>query len=74
MSVVAETNSIAPLVVPLKDAARMLSMSDESFDRYARRELRLIRRGRLILVPVSELQAWVARSAAKTLEDEELGL
>lgn len=50
------------------EAAGSLGMSVESFDRYVRPELRLIRRGRLVLVAVSELQRWVEAEAALTIE------
>lgn len=50
------------------EAAAALSMSRDSFDRYVRDELRLVRRGRKILVPISELENWLQRSAARTLE------
>lgn len=64
---------MTPLAVPPDRAAEMLSMSRDSFDRYVRDELRLIRRGRLVLVPVSEIAAWVERSAARTLDEERRG-
>jgi excisionase family DNA binding protein len=50
------------------EAARALSMSRDSFDRHVRHELRLVRRGRLVLIPVRELERWVERSAALTLD------
>jgi len=50
------------------EAASSLSMSRDSFDRYVKPELRLVRRGRLVLIPVSELERWIERSAALTLE------
>jgi excisionase family DNA binding protein len=54
----------APLALPPEEAAAMLSMSRDSFDRYVRDELRLLRVGRKVLVPVSELERWVERNAA----------
>jgi excisionase family DNA binding protein len=50
------------------EAADALGLSRDSFDRYVRDELRLVRRGRLVLVPVRELERWVERNAALTLE------
>jgi excisionase family DNA binding protein len=52
------------------EAASALGMSRDSFDRYVRDELRLVRKGRLVLVPVSELEQWIDRNAALTLERE----
>lgn len=58
----------APLAVSPARAAEMLSMSRDSFDRYVRDEVKLVRRGRLILCPVVELERWLERSAARTME------
>ena len=58
---------LVPLAVPPDEAAAMLSMSRDSFDRHVRDELRLVRRGRLVLVPLVELNRWLERSAARTL-------
>jgi excisionase family DNA binding protein len=55
------------LALPPAEAAAMLSMSRDSFDRYVRDELRLVRVGRKVLVPVSELTRWLERNAARTL-------
>jgi hypothetical protein len=43
-------------------------MSLDSFERYVQPELRLIRRGRLRLVAVRELEAWLDRNAARVLD------
>jgi hypothetical protein len=59
---------VAPLAVTPIEAASMLSMSRDSFDRYVRDEIRVVRRGRLVLVPVSELARWLDCSAARTLD------
>jgi hypothetical protein len=42
-------------------------MSRDSFDRHVAHELRLIRRGRLVLIPVAELERWADREASRTL-------
>jgi len=52
------------------EAAGALGMSRDSFDRYVRDELRLVRRGQLVLVPVRELERWVDQNAALTLEGQ----
>lgn len=64
---------LAPLAVPPDEAAAMLSMSRDSFDRYVRDDVRVVRRGRLVLVPVVELTLWLDRSAARTLADGPMG-
>jgi hypothetical protein len=40
-----------------------LGMSLDSFERHVQPELRLIRRGKLRLVPVAELERWASESA-----------
>jgi hypothetical protein len=48
------------------EAARSIGTSRDYFDDHVKPELR---RGRKVLVPVRELEAWLARSAAITLEE-----
>jgi excisionase family DNA binding protein len=50
------------------EAAELLGVSRDFFDQHVRDELRLVRRGRLVLVPVSELSRWVEANAARTVE------
>jgi hypothetical protein len=50
-----------------EEAAAALSMSLDSFERWVQPELRLIRRGKLRLVPVSELQRWADDAAERTV-------
>jgi hypothetical protein len=45
-------------------------MSLDSFERHAQADLKLIRRGRLRLVPVSELERWVAENAERPMREE----
>jgi excisionase family DNA binding protein len=49
------------------EAAASIGMSRDSFDRHVAHELRLIRRGRLVLIPVAELERWADREASRTL-------
>jgi predicted DNA-binding transcriptional regulator AlpA len=58
------------LALTVEEAAAAIGMSRDSFDRHVKPDLRLIRRGRLVLVPVHELEAWCARAAALTLEGQ----
>ena len=46
-----------------QEAAISLGMSLDSFERHVQPELRLIRRGKLRLVPVAELERWADDSA-----------
>jgi excisionase family DNA binding protein len=52
------------------EAAEALGMSLDSFERHTQPELRLVRRGRLRLVPVRELERWLERNAERPLTDE----
>jgi hypothetical protein len=51
-----------------EEAAAAIGMSVDSFDRYVRPSLRLVRLGRMVLVAVAELERWVEENAAITLE------
>lgn len=50
-----------------EDAAASLGMSLDSFERHVQPDLRLIRRGRMRLVPVVELERWAKDAAESTL-------
>ena len=46
-----------------RQAAESLGMSMDSFERYVQPELKLVRRGRMRIVPVGELKRWLAENA-----------
>lgn len=50
-----------------EEAAASLGVSPDYFDEHVRAELKLIRRGRLVLVTVEELSRWGRDSEARTL-------
>ena len=50
------------------EAAASIGCSRDSFDRHVLAELRVVRRGRLILIPIRELERWLDNAAARTLE------
>lgn len=50
-----------------EEGAAALGISLDSFERHVQPDLRMIRRGRLRLVPVSELQRWADDAAERTL-------
>jgi hypothetical protein len=56
------------LALRLADAAAALDVSVEFFNANVRPEVRLVRRGRVKLVPVSELQRWLDENAAYAVE------
>jgi excisionase family DNA binding protein len=49
------------------EAAKALGLSLDSFERHIQDDLRLIRVGRTVLVPVVELERWAEKNAARTL-------
>jgi excisionase family DNA binding protein len=51
------------------EAAAALGVSRDFFDKHIGPELRIVRRGRLKLIPVKELERWVEREAALTWDD-----
>lgn len=51
------------------EAAAALGISIDSFERHVQPELRVIRRGRMRLVPLRELERWASENAAYTLEE-----
>jgi hypothetical protein len=58
--------NVPPIALSKPAAAAALSMSVDSFDRYVGPHVRCIRRGRMRLYPVEELQRW-ARDQAEPL-------
>ena len=52
----------------IDEAAASLGVSRDYFDHHVRHELRVVRRGRRLLVPVRELERWLAESASLALE------
>jgi excisionase family DNA binding protein len=56
-----------PVTLTRKDAAAALGVSVDFFEEHVQAELRLIRRGRLRLVPVDELRRWVQENAESVL-------
>ncbi len=59
------TGATAPLRITLTpvEAAAALGVSRDFLDDHVKSELRLIRRGRLVLVPVRELERWAEANA-----------
>jgi hypothetical protein len=55
------------LALTREAAADRLSMSLESFERYVQPEVRMVRCGRLRLVAVSELEAWLVEHSERVL-------
>jgi hypothetical protein len=62
------TAPIPRLALSREEAAASLGMSLDSFERYCQPSLRLVRLGRLRLVPVAELARWLDAHAERTLD------
>jgi excisionase family DNA binding protein len=56
------------LALTVTEAAHALGVSDDFFREHVAGELRWVRRGRKKLVSISELEKWLDRSAARTLD------
>jgi excisionase family DNA binding protein len=61
--------SIPRFALTPPEAAAALGVGPDFFEENVAPELRLIRRGRKRLVPVAELERWVAQAASATLAD-----
>jgi hypothetical protein len=62
--------SIPRIALTPPEAAAAIGVGPDFFDQNVAPELRLIRRGRKRLVPVAELERWVAASAAAPIAEE----
>jgi excisionase family DNA binding protein len=60
---------VGRLALSKAEAAESLGVSVDYFEEHVMPELRIVRRGRRRLIPVAELERWLDRSAARTLED-----
>ncbi len=61
------TTSIPRIALTPAEAAASIGVGPDFFDANIAPELRLIRRGRKRLVPVTELERWTAENAARAL-------
>lgn len=52
------------------EAAAAIGVGPDFFEAYVAPQLRLVRRGRKRLVPVSELERWVVESASRPVSEE----
>jgi excisionase family DNA binding protein len=65
---VGPNRTLPRLALTRSEAARSLGMSLDSFERHVQAQIRLVRRGKLRLVPVSELERWLETNAARTFD------
>jgi excisionase family DNA binding protein len=65
----ADTAPIPRTALSREEAAASLGMSLDSFERWVQPSIRLVRLGRLRLVPVTELDRWLDDNAQRTLKE-----
>lgn len=64
----AQTAPIPRLALTRDEAAAAIGMSLDSFERHIQPTIRLVRLGKMRLVPVRELERWLEANAAATLD------
>ena len=65
----ASTAPIPRLALTREEAAAAMGMSLDSFERHVQPTLRLVRLGRLRLVPIGELRRWLEENAEQALDE-----
>jgi excisionase family DNA binding protein len=60
---------VGRLAVDVGEAAELLGVSRGYFDEHVRHEVRMVRKGRLRLVAVAELERWLERNSELILGD-----
>jgi excisionase family DNA binding protein len=58
------STTIEPQALTAKEAAALLSLSLRSFQRHVQPHLRVVHVGRLVRIPVTELENYVAQESA----------
>ena len=61
------TSPVPRIALSRPEAAAALGMSLDCLERHVQPDLKLIRRGKLRLVPVAELQRWTGENAERVL-------
>jgi excisionase family DNA binding protein len=64
----AKAVAVARLALSPAEAAQALGVSRDFLDEHIAPELRIVRRGRRKLIAIRELERWLEREAALTLE------
>jgi hypothetical protein len=59
--------TVPRLALTRSEAAASIGMSLDSFERYVQPSIRLVRRGKLRLVPVSEIKKWLEANSESVL-------
>ena len=67
-SAIREIGRVPRVALTRAEAASSLGISVDSFERYVQPEVRVIRRGRMRLIPLGDLERWADENAARTLD------
>ena len=62
-----DVSPIPRLALTREEAASAVGMSLDSFERHVQPTIRMVRLGRMRLVPVTELARWLEEHATRTL-------
>jgi hypothetical protein len=62
------TGPIPRLALTREEAAAAIGMSLDSFERHVQPTLRLVRLGRMRLIPVRELDRWLDENASRAVD------
>jgi excisionase family DNA binding protein len=62
--------SLSRVLLTRAEAAEAMGISIDHLERHVITDLRVVRSGRLVLIPPAELERWVEAHAARTLEIE----
>ena len=62
-----DTAAVPRVALTLDEAAASLGLSRDSLERHVLADLHVIRRGKIRLVPVAELERWATSSAEQPL-------
>jgi excisionase family DNA binding protein len=63
------SRSIPAIALTPPEAAAAIGVGEDFFTEHVRPELRLIRRGRKVLIPVAELERWTEANASAVFEE-----
>lgn len=62
-------NGVPRLALEIREACQVIGCSWDWWHEHVAGEVRVVRRGRKTLVPVTELQAWLDQNATRALDD-----
>jgi excisionase family DNA binding protein len=70
VSVATKGTTLPRVAFSLDEAAAALAISRDTLERHVLPELRVLRVGRRVVIPLRELERWAERNASRPLEAE----